>query len=377
MKNGLIENDDVFGELGELINQQTYQSTFNFESFEINEEDKKFIIEREEILYHTFKNYSKAEYDICKAIYEIKMKMKGDESSSFVAWYKHNQLTKDKVSEMLKRYELFIQAPDKIEYISSLSIPAVKALTKKDIALTTLDSILSLELRDMESINQKIYEDTVSESEKEDNKKIAIKSSYVSQIAKAFKKKINKSSSLTELAERKKEIIELENVLKEMKKEIEQQETERENEKNLNLFDEKLYEDENGYCYILPKENKFALCFTTDKKDFFEKVIGYHFEYDTFQAAEIAMSSLIPNMPSLMACLEKQAYIDDRGWVFFVRSGIGGNNFKAFYAKNVEDYKAGYRCHAVKSLHWRNSIKDAKTDLDIYAKSKKMKVLSV
>lgn len=370
MKNELIVNDDVFGDLGELINQQTYQSSFDFESFEINEDDKKFIIEREEILYHTFKSYSKSEYEICKAIYEIKMKMKGDESNSFVAWYKHNQLTKDKVSEMLKRYELFIQAPDKIEYISSLSIPAVKALTKKDIALTTLDSILSLELRDMESINQKIYEDTVSESKKEDNKKIVIKSSYVSQIAKAFRKKINKSSSLTELAERKKEITELENVLKEMKKEIEQQETERENENNLDLFDEKLpsglYKDENGYCYILPKEDKFALCFTTDKKDFFEKVVGNHIEYATFVEAEVAMSTLI-----------EKVYIDDRGWVFFVRSGIGGNNFKAFYAKNVEDYKAGYRCHAVKSLNWRNSIKDAKVDLDIYAKSKKMNLLIV
>lgn len=146
---------DPFADMGELLTQNTYQSTFDFGTFEIDEEDKKYIIQREEVIFDNFKTYSKSLFEICKALYEIKMKMKGDDSASFVAWYKHNKLSKDKVSELLKRYELFIQVPDKIEYISSLSIPAVKALTKKEIDLSVIDDILRLEIKNVDDINQK------------------------------------------------------------------------------------------------------------------------------------------------------------------------------------------------------------------------------
>ena len=39
----------------------------------------------------------------------------------------------EKVSELIKRYELYIQAPDKIDFITNLSIPAVKELTRKSV----------------------------------------------------------------------------------------------------------------------------------------------------------------------------------------------------------------------------------------------------
>lgn len=86
-----------------------------------------------------------------------------------IAWYKHNKLSKDKVSELLKRYELFIQVPDKIEYVSSLSIPAVKALTKKEVDMSVVDDILRLEIKNVDDINQKILEASLVE-ETEDKK---------------------------------------------------------------------------------------------------------------------------------------------------------------------------------------------------------------
>lgn len=74
---------DPFADMGELLTQNTYQSTFDFGTFEIGEEDKKYIIQREEVIFDNFKTFSKSLYEICKALYEIKMKMKGDDSASF------------------------------------------------------------------------------------------------------------------------------------------------------------------------------------------------------------------------------------------------------------------------------------------------------
>lgn len=224
---------DPFADMGELLNQNTYQSTFDFGTFEINEEDKKYIIQREEILYDNFKTHAKSLYEICKALYEIKMKLKGDDTASFVAWYKHNKLSKDKVSELLKRYELFIQVPDKIEYVSSLSIPAVKALTKKEVDIGIVDDILRLEIKNIDDINQKILEATsVDETEE---KKEKIKNTFSLKTIKFFQKKIKNSASLRELVEAKKDIQTLKKHLQELEKEIELKEKEKENENNLTL----------------------------------------------------------------------------------------------------------------------------------------------
>ncbi|MDU1911093.1 hypothetical protein [Fusobacterium sp.] len=237
-KKPVISNNkkpDPFADMGELLSQNTYQSTFDFGTFEIDEEDKKYIIQREEILYENFKTHSKSLYEICKALYEIKMKFKGDDTASFVAWYKHNKLSKDKVSELLKRYELFIQVPDKIEYVSSLSIPAVKALTKKEVDISVIDDILRLEIKNVDDINQKILE--AFPVEETEDKKEKIKNTFSLKTIKFFQKKIKKSVSLSDLIEVKKDIQALKKHLQELEKEIELKEKEKENENNLTLPD--------------------------------------------------------------------------------------------------------------------------------------------
>ena len=226
---------DPFADMKEILNQNTYQSTFDFGTFEIGEEDKKYIIQREEVIFDNFKTFSKSLYEICKALYEIKMKLKGDDTASFVAWYKHNKLSKDKVSELLKRYELFIQVPDKIEYISSLSIPAVKALTKKEVDLNVIDDILRLEIKNVDDINQKILE--ASPVEEIEDKKEKIKNTFSLKTIKFFQKKIKNSASLKELVEAKKDIQVLKKHLQELEKEIELKEKEKENENNLTLLE--------------------------------------------------------------------------------------------------------------------------------------------
>ena len=61
------------------------------------------------------------------------MKLQKAKEGSFMAWYSHLGFTKDKVSELLKTYELYIQAPHMKDYISSLSGVAVRLLTHKDV----------------------------------------------------------------------------------------------------------------------------------------------------------------------------------------------------------------------------------------------------
>lgn len=58
-------------------------------------------------------------------------------------------------------------------------------------------------------------------------------------------------------------------------------------------------------------------------------------------------------------------YMDERGWVFFVRSGIGENCYKAFYRKPGSKKEKG--CSMVA---WQPTFTAAQIDLDQLAKKK-------
>lgn len=123
--------------------QEDYQSSFEFEKYEIEEEIKKEVIENEAIIFRNFRNMSESMYKICKALYENSLKLKAE--SSFMAWYENIGLSKDKVSELLKRYDLYMNFPDKAQYITSLSTQAVKLLTGKELDLNIVYDAVDLE----------------------------------------------------------------------------------------------------------------------------------------------------------------------------------------------------------------------------------------
>ena len=68
--------------------------------------------------------------------------------------------------------------------------------------------------------------------------------------------------------------------------------------------------------------------------------------------------------PEPSVCRFVKSYIDDRGWVYFVRAGIGGNTFKTFFKK------PGKNEHGYKGLPWRDSFDEAQSDLNKMAKTK-------
>lgn len=247
LKNQLTENQ----------NEEEYHSDFKFGAYVITEEEKNYIIEKEKILFKRFKAYSENLYEICKALYDVRQKLKkyGDYGEmTFTDWYKFIGLNKDKVSELTKRYELYMLAPDKKAHISSLSIPVVKLLTKKAVDVEIREKILELELKKVEDMVEIIGTPEIIEKSKE-------LQPHIKKTCNFFKKRIEKATSLKELVKEKENISALIKELKELQKEIEQEEKARENENNLQLptdaeiVEEKIvshfYKDEDESIYLI------------------------------------------------------------------------------------------------------------------------------
>lgn len=131
--------------------QEDYQSSFEFEKYEIEEDVKKEVIENEAIIFRNFRNMSDSLYKVCKALYENSLKLKKSEGS-FMAWYENIGLSKDKVSELLKRYDLYMKFPKSFQYVTSLSTQAVKLLTGKDLDLNIVYDAVELEIIRVEDI---------------------------------------------------------------------------------------------------------------------------------------------------------------------------------------------------------------------------------
>lgn len=68
--------------------------------------------------------------------------------------------------------------------------------------------------------------------------------------------------------------------------------------------------------------------------------------------------------PDSDPCRFVKQYVDDRGWQYFVRGGIGGEQFKTFYRKPGKS--AGG--HGWRSAPLRNSFDEAQADLNREAK---------
>ena len=64
-------------------------------------------------------------------------------------------------------------------------------------------------------------------------------------------------------------------------------------------------------------------------------------------------------------------YTDERGWLYFVRSGIGDDTYKAFYKKPNSNKQRG--CPMVE---WQTTFMQAQIDLDQLAKKKNWQIVS-
>ncbi|MGL4865584.1 MAG: hypothetical protein ACRC4T_21010 [Cetobacterium sp.] len=143
--------------------QEDYKSTFKFEKYNIEEDIKREVIENEAIIFRNFRTMSESMYKVCKALYETSMKLKADKS--FQAWYENIGLGKDKVSELLKRYDLYIKFPKSFKYVTGLSNQAVKILTAEKLDSRILYDAVELEIQKVEDIKNFIETRTTPREE--------------------------------------------------------------------------------------------------------------------------------------------------------------------------------------------------------------------
>lgn len=281
----------IFADIKSLVQEKTYKSKFDFEKYGISEQNKKYIIEREEIILDNAKKHAQSLYEICKAIYEIRITLKGDESQSFREWYTQNGLTKDKVSELTKRYELYIQAPDKIEFITDLSIPAVKELTKKNIDIDIQVDAIEKGLNNVEEIKEFVA--SKMPAEKDCKVKKTKQEKYAQKLIAFYVGVIEKNASSQELASCKRELQDLEKYIKKLKERIVFLEEEKSKENNLKLYDDdiedaeiivekKMFMSEDNKVYTVQKKknaNEFIIVEVSHENDNDGKQIGDEWWY--------------------------------------------------------------------------------------------------
>ncbi len=223
--------------------QEDYQSSFEFEKYEIEEATKKEVIENEAIIFRNFRNMSESLYKVCKALYENSLKLKKSEGS-FMAWYENIGLSKDKVSELLKRYDLYMNFPDKAQYVTSLSTQAVKLLTGKDLDLNIVYDAVELELIKVDDIRYFLEARTTSKEEVidlEDEYKIEPLIQKETKKCVNYKnfEKLRKNISnmdLKQISQVEKEIDLFEKYIKELKKSLTNRSLDFDNKNNIKLI---------------------------------------------------------------------------------------------------------------------------------------------
>ncbi len=72
-----------------------------------------------------------------------------------------------------------------------------------------------------------------------------------------------------------------------------------------------------------------------------------------------------PLKPEVTPCRFVKTYVDNRGWIYQVMSGIGQSSYKGRY------FKPGKFGRCMQNLPWRDSFDDAQRDLNLLAKSKR------
>lgn len=235
----LTTKNEMLKNLKNKMAEVTWKSSFDFESFEIDSETKKFIELREEKIVNSFKKYSLSKFELCTALAEVKTKLfeKGD---SFMAWYENLGFTKDKVSELLKTYELYIQAPHLKDYISSLSGLAVRILTNKNVNPQLALELMEKGIKNTSELKELLIENKQEDYDQELQEKVVEKNNnnfgYTLVAAtNDMSRRIEITDSQKELSELKKEINYFKKIFADMEKKVLEREKEYENKNNLRM----------------------------------------------------------------------------------------------------------------------------------------------
>ncbi|MEG0645466.1 MAG: hypothetical protein RR438_09025 [Cetobacterium sp.] len=211
-----------------------YLSQFDFESFEIPEIDKTFIVEREAVFVKNGRSYSDSLYEMCIALQEVKDRLTNNHESSFMAWYSHIGLNKDKVSFLLKRAQLYIDFPEQKAFISSLSDLAVRTMTAKGVLPDVQKALLESKVAAVKDIKE------IAGALGEDNTQLVVPQQEFRYFSPKTINKIQKdikNMNVEELIKAKRELEHYKKLMNTVIKELEVKEKEYENKDNLKLVE--------------------------------------------------------------------------------------------------------------------------------------------
>ncbi|MGL5571032.1 hypothetical protein [Cetobacterium sp.] len=211
-----------------------YLSQFDFESFEIPETDKKFISEREAVFVKNGRLYADSLYEMCIALQEVKDRLTNNHEASFMAWYNHIGLNKDKVSFLLKRAQLYLDFPEQKAFISSLSDLAVRTMTAKGVLPDVQKALLESKVAAVKDIKE------IAGALGEDNTQLTVPQQEFKYFSPKPINKIQKdikNMSVEELMKAKRELEYYKKLMTTVIKELEVKEKEYENKDNLKLVE--------------------------------------------------------------------------------------------------------------------------------------------
>ncbi|MGL6063881.1 MAG: hypothetical protein ACRC0S_02215 [Fusobacteriaceae bacterium] len=223
-------NKEAINKLKNSLIVTKYQSTFDFATFEIEKEVALVITENESVIATSLNRIRKATLDVCTSLYNTSVILKPH--GCFMEWYEQFY-TKDEVSILMRRYELYLNYPDFKEYIFSLSDAAIKEI-KRITDETIILEIMNLKLRKLEDIRKYlIVEIPISEKENEVVIKIESNFSYkIRDIKEDFKTELETVEDTTVL---KKDLNSLKKIIKELEEFLEEKELKNTNKNNLKL----------------------------------------------------------------------------------------------------------------------------------------------
>ena len=122
-----MDYDAVGGILGI---EDTYQSNFDYKSFEVEPEAIDKLIRFEQDIKNHQKKTLDSIFSMSKILYNASTLLANNKSGTFGAWHESLGLNREAVSVMLKRYDLYLQTKDKT--VMELPVRAVKVITKAE-----------------------------------------------------------------------------------------------------------------------------------------------------------------------------------------------------------------------------------------------------
>lgn len=196
---------DIITKKNEIVQKNRYQSSFEFEKYDISDEEMKNRISKiEEETLETGKQIAKKNLELGKKFYEMQKLLANSKTGTFLAWINYMNIDKNFVYRAIDRWKIFLKHRN--PRLAEASIKTIEFIKQND---ETLDENKINEiLEEPKLASKKIKE--IKEMEAEEVKEISVEEK-IAEINKKINheyQKIEKSEEkIKKLEEKKQKLI--------------------------------------------------------------------------------------------------------------------------------------------------------------------------